>query len=181
MHTSGGRRGQPATTMPREVRIASALLTGLGAVLIVNAVIALLYRDDLRAAAQDNVGGLLTSGQVNGILIAVAALMFLLGGLLVLAGGHIRHGRQWARVLAFVTAGTLLLFSGIGALAGAGLLAVVLVGASVGVVALLMQSAVADFFERDAAQGDAAQRDAAQRDAGRDAAQRDASQHDQRP
>ncbi|MBA2391062.1 MAG: hypothetical protein H0V67_12500 [Geodermatophilaceae bacterium] len=145
-HTSGGRRGQSAA-IPREVRIASALLTGLGVVLAVNAVIALLYREDLRAAAEENVGAMLRPDQVNAILIGVAVFLFVLGGLLVLSGVHIRRGRQWARVLGFVTAGSLLLLSGVGAIAGAGLLAVLLVGASVGVVALLMQAVVGPFFE----------------------------------
>lgn len=134
--------------VPREVRIASALLTALGAVLTVNAVIAMLYRDDLQAAAQEDVGSLLPPDQVSTILVVFAALLIVLGGVLLLAGAQIRRGRQWARVLAFVGSGILILFTGIAAMAGAGLLAVALLRASVGVVALLMQSAVADFFER---------------------------------
>ncbi|MBA3417988.1 MAG: hypothetical protein M3R09_02115 [Actinomycetota bacterium] len=146
---SAGGDDRPAQ-MPREVRLASALLTALGAVLVVNAVVALLYRDDLRAAAEDGVSTVLSSAQVSAILIVVTVLLLLLGGLLVLTGAQIRRGRQWARVLAFVTAGILILITGIGALAGGGLLAAVLLGAAVGVVALLMQSSVAAFFEHRA-------------------------------
>ncbi len=130
------------------MRIASTLLTTLGAVITVNAVIALLYREDLRAATAENVGSLLRPEQVSTILIAVAVVLFVLGGLCILAAAQIRRGRQWGRVLAFCAAGVMILFTGIGAMAGAGLLAVVLLGAAVGVVALLMQSAVAPFFER---------------------------------
>lgn len=148
-----GRLGPPVT-VPREVRIASALLTALGAVLTVNAVIALFYREELLEAAQEDAAALLPPEQVNAIITAAVALLLLLGGLLALAGVQIRRGRQWARVLAFVTAGLLILFTSVGALAGAGLLAVVLLGASVGVVALLMQAAVGPFFERNAARHD---------------------------
>jgi len=137
------------TPIPREVRIASALSIALGAVLLVNALVAVLYRDDLRAAAQEDVGSMLPPEQVSTLLVVAAALLLVLGGLLVLAGIHIRRGRQWARVLDFVAAGFVILFAGLGALVGAGLLAVALLGASVGVVALLMQAAVGDFFERD--------------------------------
>jgi hypothetical protein len=152
-HASAGGRGRPAT-VPREVRIASALLTALGAVLILNAAVALFFREDLQAAAQEDVGALLEPGQVNAVLIVASALLLLLGGLLALAGAQIRQGRQWARVLAFVSAGILILVTAIGALAGAGLLAVVLLGAAVGVVALLMQAAVAPFFEPGPAPAD---------------------------
>jgi len=150
MSHRGGANQSPPLAVPREVRIASALLTALGAVLMVNAVVALLYRDDLVATAQEDVGSLLPPEQVNAVLIAVVILLLVLGGLLVLAGAHVRRGRQWARVLAFVVAGIMICFTGIAAIAGAGLIAVVLVGASVAVVALLMQSAVAPFFESHA-------------------------------
>lgn len=143
---SEGRRNRQVA-LPREVRIASALLTALGAVLIVNALIAVWFRDDLQAVAAEDIGALLPPDQLSTILMAAAATLVLLGGLLLLVGAQIRRGRQWARVLSFVVAGILILFTGIGAMAGAGLLAVALLGASVGVVALLMQSAVAPFFE----------------------------------
>lgn len=133
--------------IPREVRIASALLTALGAVLGVNGVVALLYRDDLRASAEEDVGSMLPAGQIGTILVVASVVLLLLGVILVLAGAQIRRGQQWARVLAFVVTGVVILFAGVGALAGAGLLAVVLLGAAVGVVALLMQSAVAVFFQ----------------------------------
>lgn len=139
------RRPAPA---PREVRIASALLTALGALLTVNAVLAVLYRDDLQAATQEDVGSLLRPDQVSTILVGAAVLLCVVGGLCILAAAQIRRGRQWGRVLAFVAAGILILFTAIGAMAGAGLLAVVLLGAAVGVVALLMQASVAPFFER---------------------------------
>lgn len=141
-------RTDPAK-IPKEVRIAGALSTALGAVLLLNAGLALFYRDDLQKTAQEDVGSLLPPGQVKTVLIVASAVLLALGGLLVLVGVQIRRGRQWARVLAFVAAGIVILLSGVGALAGAGLLAVVLLGASVGIVALLMQSTVGEYFERD--------------------------------
>lgn len=147
------QRREPAA-MPREVRIASALLTALGVVLTINAVISLLFRDDLQAAVADDVDTLVSPSQVRSVLVVAAVVLLLLGALLILSGAQIRRGRQWARVLSFVTAGILILLTGIGAMAGAGLLAVAVLGASVGVVALLMQAAVADFFERDPARPD---------------------------
>ena len=142
---SAGPAGPPP---PREVRLATSLLIAVGAVLLVNAVLAVVFLGDLRTAAQEQLGDMVPAGQITGILIGSAVVLLVLGGLLVLAAMFLRRGRQWARVLAFVGGGTLILFSGVGALAGAGFLAVLLLGASVGIVALLMQGAVAPFFDR---------------------------------
>lgn len=133
--------------MPREVRIASALLLALGAVLGFNAVLALIYRDDIVDSAQSELPASLTPDTVRTVFSVAAGVLLLLGAVLVLAGLQVRRGRQWARVLSFVAAGVVILFSGTGALAGGGLLAVLLLGGAVGVVALLMQAAVGPFFE----------------------------------
>ena len=132
---------------PREVRIATALLSAVGSVLLVNAVIALLFRDRLRTAATGEIGSLVPADQIDAILIGSAIVLLIIGAVFVVTAMLVLRGRQWARVLAFVAGGTMILLTAVAALAGAGLLAVLLLGASVGIVALLMQSSVGPFFD----------------------------------
>ncbi|MBA3524422.1 MAG: hypothetical protein H0T85_07725 [Geodermatophilaceae bacterium] len=131
---------------PREVRIATGLLFALGAVMTLNAIAALVFRGDIARSAQDDMAVVIPADQLSTLLTVASVLLLVLGTLHVLAGVYVRRGRQWARVVAFVAAGAVMVISGVGALAGAGLLAVALLGAGVGVVSLLMQSAASLWF-----------------------------------
>lgn len=111
-----------------------------------NAALALIYHDEIVRSADDQMDAYLSPSTVNTVVLVAGVLLLALGALLILAGLHVRRGRQWARVLAFTVAGIVIPFAGIGALAGGGFLAVLMFGGSVGVVAFLMQSAVAPFF-----------------------------------
>lgn len=133
--------------MPREVRIASAMLLAVGGILIVNAVLALLYRDEISRSAEPELLAYVSPEQVDTIFLIAAGTLLALGAALILAGLQVRRGRQWARVLGFVTAGLVIALAGTGALAGGGVLAVLLLGAAVGAVAFLMQAAAGPFFE----------------------------------
>lgn len=133
--------------VPREVRIASTLLLALGAVLGFNAALALIYRDDVARSAEQEMVAYVSADTVGTILVVAAIVLLVVAALLIVSGLHVRRGRQWARVLAFVAAGVVILFGATGALAGGGFLAVLLLGAGVGAVSLLMQAAVGPFFE----------------------------------
>lgn len=134
--------------VPREVRIASALLLALGGILAFNAALAVIYRDDIVASAEREMVAYVSSDQLTIIFSVAAGILFALSAVLILAGLHVRRGRQWARVLAFVAAGLVILLAGTGALAGGGFLAVLLLGTAVGAVGFLMQAAVGPYFER---------------------------------
>lgn len=136
----------PSAAPPREVRIASALLLGLGGMLGFNAALALLYREDVVESTAQDLPAYVTTDQLETIVLVAGGVLVGLAALLITAGLHVRRGRQWARVLAFVGAGIVITFAAIGALAGGGFLAVVLLGAAVGAVAFLMQAAVAPYF-----------------------------------
>lgn len=139
--------GGQVRTAPREVRIASTLLLILGVVMAVNALLALIFSDDLQRAAEEDATGLVSGAQIASILTVASIVLLVLGILLILAGVAVRRGRQWGRVLAFTGGGLVILLAATGAMAGAGIVAVFLLGASVGVVALLMQASVGPFFE----------------------------------
>jgi len=132
---------------PREVRIASVVLLALGVVMAVNALLGLIFSDDLLRAAQEEATALVSGDRISAILTVTSVVLLVLGCLLVVAGLAVRRGRQWGRVLAFTVGGLVILLGGTGAMAGAGVVAVLLLGAAVGVVALLMQSSVGPFFE----------------------------------
>ncbi|MBA3251531.1 MAG: hypothetical protein H0T66_14795 [Geodermatophilaceae bacterium] len=134
--------------VPREVNIASVLLLALGGILAFNAALALIYREDIVGSAEREMVAYVSSEQLTTVIAVATGILLTLSALLILAGLHVRRGRQWARVLAFVAAGLVIVFAGTGALAGGGFLAVLLLGAAVGAVAFLMQGAVAPYFER---------------------------------
>lgn len=134
--------------VPREVRIGSALLLALGGILAFNAALALIYRDDIARSAEQDTVAYVSSEQLNTIVSVAAGLLLILSAALILAGRQVLRGRQWARVLAFVAAGLVILFAGTGALAGGGFLAVLLLGTAVGAVGFLMQAAAGPHFER---------------------------------
>lgn len=130
------------------MRIASALLLGLGGILGVNAGLALLYREDVVESTAQDLPAYVTTDQLDTIVLTAGGVLVALAALLITAGLNVRRGRQWARVLAFVAAGLVITLATVGALAGGGLLAVVLLGAAVGAVAFLMQASVAPYFTR---------------------------------
>lgn len=136
----------PERTPPREVRVAAALLLALGMILSANAVVALVFRADIASSVQEDMLVVIPAGELSTLLTVASIVLLVLGALHVLAGIFVRRGRQWARVTAFVASGVLIVLAAVGALVGAGLLAVALLGAGVGVVSLLMQSAASLWF-----------------------------------
>ncbi|CAN5244520.1 hypothetical protein BH20ACT5_BH20ACT5_24510 [soil metagenome] len=146
--------------MPREVRTASVLLLAIGVLLVISGSTGLLLRGEVAQALAEQGGASgMDPALLERITLIAAAVVLVLGALLTVAGIGIRRGRQWARVTAFAGCGITIALNTLGVFAGAGLLTVALLGAGVGVVALLAQGSVGPFFSTTQTEAHRAVRD----------------------
>lgn len=140
---------------PPQVRLASTLLLGLGALLVLSGVLVLVIRtsiaDGVLATAQEQEVEPPSRSELVGSLTLVGGIFVALGAASVIAGYHVRRRRSWARLVG-IGLGVLLGVLGVQFLlaGGGGLLALLLpigaIGIAVTVLASLLSRPTAGWF-----------------------------------
>lgn len=145
---------------PQQVRLATTLLLGLGALLVVSGVLVFVVRtniaDGVVTSAREDGTDVPSRSDLVGSLAVVAAIFVAVGLASVIAGWFVRQRRIWARYVGIGLGVLLGVLSVQFLLAGGGaiialLLPIGAIGVAVTVVASLLSTPAAAWFRGDAA------------------------------